>query len=759
MTRFHHRLMAAQEVDGVSLIEALRWPDEDGLDQVHLFFRTGTTADTLGLDTAPDWQDVSVRALSGGLAVQARIPEGTPLVLPGGQTPIETVPRQWRIFRGLDAALVQRNGEDACVVVDWLRFHAREHGLQGALIVDRAAPDETTPLMEHLQSALAQSPIPGLAEVLILQAPRPLGRADMPAEAHPFCAPDAPGKDRMEAIAPDPWRAPLGEMTLYEACKWRHLAQARCVANLEINDILVPESGEGLFRRARGAARGVLPLVGRRIYPWRMRKGMRPGFGDHICDQFDNPAGNRRWIVVPRKAGLDQPWRLVRVGAVDSEGEEAGFFLRAMALRSPDVAPGALVPKTSLTPDDTLIDLARTHFGADPILPPGRPSSVAASAAMPAALPGRTAIVTCMKNEGPFVLEWIAWHRAIGVDDFLVYTNDCTDGTDTLLDLLQDQGILQHRDNPFKGTDLKPQHAALQAAEDEPIMARAGWGICMDVDEFINIHVGAGRLRDLYAAVGDANMISCTWRLFGNSDLPDYKDMPTPARFTRCAPQMIRKPHQAWGFKTLFRNVGMYKKMGVHRPKGLRPEVWEDIRWVNGSGQPMPREMLRNGWRSTVDTIGYDLVTLNHYAVRDAESFLVKRDRGRVNHVDRDQGLGYWFRMNNNATEDRSIMRMLPQFRAALTELMALPGVAQQHAECVARHRRRIAELRAAPAFAKIYAEITSARFQRLSRLHRHFGSNVFLAGPEVVPDHIVEAAHLAPDFFWTPEDVDETAH
>ena len=43
---------------------------------------------------------------------------------------------------------------------------------------------------------------------------------------------------------------------------------------------------------------------------------------------------------------------------------------------------------------------------------------------------------------------------------------------------------------------------------------------------------------------------------------------------------------------------------------------------------------------------------LNHYAVRSAESFLVKRDRGRVNHVDRDQGLNYWFRMNHNADSD-----------------------------------------------------------------------------------------------------------
>src|SRR5690606_33042804 len=93
-------------------------------------------------------------------------------------------------------------------------------------------------------------------------------------------------------------------------------------------------------------------------------------------------------------------------------------------------------------------------------------------------------------------------------------------------------------------------------------------------------------------------------------------------------------------------------------------DLWHQVRWLNGSGRPMPTSMFRNGWRSTTETYGYDWVSLNHYAVRSAESFLVKRDRGRVNHVDRDQGLNYWFRMNHNAVEERSVQRMIPALQA-----------------------------------------------------------------------------------------------
>ena len=53
-------------------------------------------------------------------------------------------------------------------------------------------------------------------------------------------------------------------------------------------------------------------------------------------------------------------------------------------------------------------------------------------------------LVTTMRNEGPYLLEWIAHHRAAGVSDFLIYTNDCDDGTDALLDVLAAAEIITH---------------------------------------------------------------------------------------------------------------------------------------------------------------------------------------------------------------------------------------------------------------------------------------------------------------------------
>lgn len=179
---------------------------------------------------------------------------------------------------------------------------------------------------------------------------------------------------------------------------------------------------------------------------------------------------------------------------------------------------------------------------------------------------------------------------------------------------------------------------------------------------------------------------------------------------------------------------------------------------MNGSGKEIPKEMFRNAWRSTTETYGYDLVQLNHYAVRSAESFLVKRDRGRVNHVDRDQGMAYWFRMNNNAEREWSIQRMLPQLKEEMKRLLSDPDIKAAHEGCVAAHAAKIKELRATENYEKFYNELTSERMEQLSRLHYHFGANVFLAGPESVPDDVAFGTHDR-NYFFTVGEVKETQH
>lgn len=325
-----------------------------------------------------------------------------------------------------------------------------------------------------------------------------------------------------------------------------------------------------------------------------------------------------------------------------------------------------------------------------PVTQPAAPAVTAAPVNIERRNTGRSAIITTMKNEGPFMLEWVAYNRAIGFTDFLIYTNHCDDGTDRIAMRLEELGIVKHVENRFKAGAI-PQRVALRRALKQEVYRNCDWVICADCDEFLNVRVGGGKLDDLFEATGEADAISLCWKLFGCGEQVSYEDGLITERFTWCAPEAFRGKYRALGLKTLFRPSDNIRKFGVHRPKfDDRPAgfVWKDA-----GGQVMPEKYFEAGW-SAHQEFSHDYARLHHYAVRSVDSFLVKRDRGRTNHVGDDQGVAYWADMNLNMEQDDSLLPSVKGTRAELDKMMADPEIARLHAEACAWHQAKIDKLK-----------------------------------------------------------------
>ncbi len=321
----------------------------------------------------------------------------------------------------------------------------------------------------------------------------------------------------------------------------------------------------------------------------------------------------------------------------------------------------------------------------------------------------RITAVTCVKNEGPFLLEWIAFNRLLGVTDFLFYSNDCTDGTDTLLDALAARGGVTHLPNPAKGRNY--QMEALKDAAKQPVMRDADWVWVADVDEFLNIHVGDHSIPALIAACGDPQAISVTFQFFANDGVWAYADLPVIGQFTRSHNPDLWCAETAIEVKTLVRKDFPLQYYGAHRPffkeklaEAKRP------RWTDGSGRKVPHKFLvaANPRRIRKFPAGgaRAFATLNHYALRSLDSYLVKNDRGDVNREGRAFDDTYWRERNDRAHQDLSIRRYLPRLEAALKALKADAEVAALHADCVARHKAKRDALMADPAYAEMYAHL-----------------------------------------------------
>lgn len=320
-------------------------------------------------------------------------------------------------------------------------------------------------------------------------------------------------------------------------------------------------------------------------------------------------------------------------------------------------------------------------------------------------------IVTTMKNEGPFMLDWIAYHRAIGFDDVLIFTNDCSDGTDLIGDRLQELGYAHHERNRL-GPRATPQNRAHTLSMRHPSFKAADWIMSLDVDEYINVRLPTGSIRDFVATCGPSDAISICWKMFGNGGVDSFEDKPVPELFLKSTEENAFPHYKTRAFKTLFRNNGKFNRFRAHRPridpdKAANPDApYEGVVWRDAGGQGTDAAQVDwKIWRG----FSHAYARIHHYAVRSTDSFLVKRDRGRTNHVGQDQGLEYWNELNHNDVTDASILRHMPGMQAIKTEMLADAQLRKLHEDACVWHGNKAAELKARPEWAEVVAALYGA--------------------------------------------------
>lgn len=320
--------------------------------------------------------------------------------------------------------------------------------------------------------------------------------------------------------------------------------------------------------------------------------------------------------------------------------------------------------------------------------------------------PHRFLAVLTVRNEGAFLLEWLAHHRAAGFTDFLVLSNDCQDGTDAMLDRLEQLGWLVHlrNDGPYDKGGI--QFTGLKLADKHKRVKKADWIMTLDIDEFVNVHVGDNTLPALIEALPKATAITLTWRLFGNAGIVRYRDDPVTESFTRCAPAVMYWPWRAAMFKTLYRNDGTYKKLGVHRPRAPDKEKLDQAQWYDGEGRKLEDQFKQTRVFSTYGRSNYALAQLNHYALGSMESFILKADRGRAVHADHLLDVDYWVERNFNTDSDASIGSIAPRSRPLRKELHADAVLGRLHAEAVAWRQARFLTLMEQEPYRALFARL-----------------------------------------------------
>lgn len=305
----------------------------------------------------------------------------------------------------------------------------------------------------------------------------------------------------------------------------------------------------------------------------------------------------------------------------------------------------------------------------------------------------RYTVVCSMRNEGPFIVEWVTWYRMLGFTDIVVVTNDCTDRSPDLLDALAAAGWITHLRHDV-APDQRICAEKLAAAKALPQVSGADWVLVCDVDEFLVVHRGAGRIADLIEGTHPAFLgMSITWRVFGTGGARAWRDGLTHRQFTRAGP--IGHPISGW-VKSIHAHPNWFWRLGEHGPKRLRKTRGQGagLRWVNADGDDLP------GWTPDGDYLRtiparyrtWQTAQMNHYMLRSEESFGLKRGTlssvaGRDRYTD-----DYFIAADRNEDQDLSAQRYAAAFDPLHAAAMALPDVRCLHHLCCADYVARLAE-------------------------------------------------------------------
>jgi glycosyltransferase involved in cell wall biosynthesis len=266
------------------------------------------------------------------------------------------------------------------------------------------------------------------------------------------------------------------------------------------------------------------------------------------------------------------------------------------------------------------------------------------------------AVVTCMKNEGEDLVEWLCFHRHIGVSRFLIYDNLSTDRTLRILNAI-----------PFRDEitvlTVSEETAQMYAFRDAIKRFRdsVDWVAFLDGDEFI-VPLGAVSIGEKLAELERAGIdgIGICWRIFGSGG---HRERP-PGLVTESFTRRARD-----GFKAN-RHVKSIVRMNTIASMANQHYFRLAGRYVLDDGSSPPADF--NG---IVEDASFGSgFAIHHYITKSRAQCLRKiaRGRPRPSQSDRKFRLPTYFAKNDrNEVEDRRAAEVIAPIRDEVLRLRA----------------------------------------------------------------------------------------
>jgi SAM-dependent methyltransferase len=219
--------------------------------------------------------------------------------------------------------------------------------------------------------------------------------------------------------------------------------------------------------------------------------------------------------------------------------------------------------------------------------------------------PAKFGVMAMHRNEAPFLLEWIAYHRLLGFGQITLYDNDSNDASARILAPLAHAGIINVR--RWRGRPEQQVKAHNHALE--RLRGHVEWCLYADLDEFLVLDPGLA-LDHLLPRDPDICAVAIPWRVFTSGEMRNRGTGLTIERFTRAVVTNDRH------VKSIVR-LRDVSQMGVHVPVRFKGRL------IDIGGAEIDPDS--NG---ILPRPASGIARINHYFTRSREEFEFKRARG-----------------------------------------------------------------------------------------------------------------------------------
>jgi hypothetical protein len=283
----------------------------------------------------------------------------------------------------------------------------------------------------------------------------------------------------------------------------------------------------------------------------------------------------------------------------------------------------------------------------------------------------RAAVVGTMRDDGIYIMEWVAHYLALGFEHIFIYTNDNADSSLDLLTLLAQHGVITLLESEITGAvppEAKAFGHALHLLDE---LRDFEWALFVDSDELL---VPAAKyensIENVLSALAQADPegriagICYDWLWFVSDMVFERKPGLLLERFQHA------RPH--WLAKCLVRVRDTISMRHQHYP-----EVAPGFKVVDSTFQPIDLSTI---WERREAEYGGGVI--NHYWPRSFQEFAVKKARGASLKIENnlyDRPYEHFFTWNgyeskeNHFPTDPKLLRLV---KCKILSLRALEEVA-----------------------------------------------------------------------------------